>query len=133
GLVPPPVCCARPLEAFYVARSLRLLLSSRGACSSWRRVSALETIDPPSPLLIALEGRAWLEFASFLAALPVLARAPRGDGHPVLVLPGWLAGDRSTQALRWFLRDRGYHVHGWKLGWNLGPREEMVRPLGPPF
>ena len=96
-------------------------------------MSALETIPPPSPLLFALEGRAWFEFAALLPALPVLARAPRGDGHPVLVLPGWLAGDRSTQALRWFLRDRGYHVHGWRLGWNLGPSPEIVRALGQRF
>ena len=96
-------------------------------------MSALETIPPPSPLLFALEGRAWFEFAALLPALPVLARAPRGDGHPVLVLPGWLAGDRSTQALRWFLRDRGYHVHGWRLGWNLGPSPDTVRALGQRF
>jgi len=79
------------------------------------------TIRPPSPVLLALEGRAWLELAALVPALPLLGRAPVGDGHPVLVLPGWLASDRSTQVLRWFLRDRGYHVHGWKLGWNSGP------------
>ena len=45
-----------------------------------------EPIRPPSPALLALEGRAWLEFAALLPALPLLARAPRGDGHPVLVL-----------------------------------------------
>ena len=67
-----------------------------------------ERILPPSPVLLALEGRAWLEFAALVPALPLLARAPRGDGHPVLVLPGWLANDRSTWALRRFLRDRGY-------------------------
>ena len=52
---------------------------------------ATERIVPPSPALLALEGRAWLEFAALVPALPLLARAPRGDGHPVLVLPGWLA------------------------------------------
>src|SRR2546422_5571300 len=59
-------------------------------------VALSERILPPSPLLLALEGRAWLEFAALVPALPLLARAPRGDGHPVLVLPGWLANDRST-------------------------------------
>jgi len=59
-------------------------------------VPAAEPITPPSPALLALEGRAWLEFAALVPALPLLARAPRGDGHPVLVLPGWLASDRST-------------------------------------
>src|SRR5438552_639543 len=88
---------------------------------------------PPSPALLALEGRAWLEFAALLPALPLLGRAPAGDGHPVLVLPGWLANDRSTQALRWFLRDRGYHVHGWKLGRNLGPSSRLAPALGQRF
>jgi pimeloyl-ACP methyl ester carboxylesterase len=54
--------------------------------------------------------------------LPLLRRAPRGDGHPVLVLPGLLAGDATTQPLRAFLADRGYAVHGWGLGRNLGLR-----------
>src|SRR6185369_14669545 len=69
-------------------------------------------IAPPSPLLLPLEGRAWLEFAALAPAWPLLRRAPRGDGHPVLVLPGWLASDWSTRALRGFLRARGYYAHG---------------------
>jgi pimeloyl-ACP methyl ester carboxylesterase len=88
---------------------------------------------PPSPLLTALESRAWLELVSLLPALPVLDRAPAGDGHPVLVLPGWLAGDVSTRTLRWFLRRRGYHVHGWRLGRNVGATEEIVHGLGSRF
>ncbi len=52
------------------------------------------------------------------------APRPRGDGHPVLVLPGFTAGDESTLALRRYLRCLGYHVHGWRLGRNLGFRGE---------
>jgi len=96
-------------------------------------VALNQRILPPSPALLALEGRAWLEFAALVPALPLLARAPRGDGHPVLVLPGWLASDRSTWALRRFLRDRGYHVHGWRLGRNLGPDAGTVAGLGRRF
>ena len=92
-------------------------------------MAAQPTIQPPSPAFFVLEGRAPFEFAASLAALPFLRRAPLGDGHPVLVLPGWLASDRSTRPLRWFLRDRGYHAHGWKLGRNLGPRAEVVAGL----
>ena len=75
---------------------------------------------PPSRALQLLELRAVGEFGSALALLPLLRRAPRGDGHPVLVLPGLLAGDASTRPLRAFLADRGYDVHGWGLGRNLG-------------
>jgi pimeloyl-ACP methyl ester carboxylesterase len=66
------------------------------------------------------EMRAVPEFAQFLAATPILALAPRGDGHPVLVLPGWTADDSSTRTLRWYLRQLGYAVHGWGLGVNEG-------------
>src|SRR5439155_23391595 len=111
---------ARPVgPALAFARAIR-----KGAF-----VALNERILPPSPVLLALEGRAWLEFAALVPALPLLARAPRGDGHPVLVLPGWLASDRSTWALRRFLRDRGYHVHGWRLGRNLGPDAGTVAGL----
>jgi pimeloyl-ACP methyl ester carboxylesterase len=88
-----------------------------------------EPLAPPSALLIALEGRAWFEFAALVPALPALTGAPRGDGHPVLVLPGFLADDRSTRALRWFLRDRGYHAHAARLGRNVGPTPETVSGL----
>jgi len=92
-----------------------------------------KAIAPPSPLLTVFEGRAWLELASVVPALPILDRAPTGDGHPVLVIPGWLAGDISTRTLRWFLRGRGYHVHGWRLGRNVGATETIVEGLGKRF
>jgi pimeloyl-ACP methyl ester carboxylesterase len=79
--------------------------------------------------LLALEARAGLELAGLFAALPFLRLAPRGDGHPVLVLPGWLADDTSTRALRWFLRRLGYHAHGWRLGRNMGAGAEVIARL----
>jgi pimeloyl-ACP methyl ester carboxylesterase len=81
-----------------------------------------ERIAPPSRLLQLLELRASWEFAAGIAALPWLRLAPRGDGHPVLVLPGLVASDGSTRLLRDFLARRGYAVHGWGLGRNYGPR-----------
>jgi hypothetical protein len=45
-----------------------------------------------------------LELVALIPAHPLLRRAPRGDGHPVLVLPGLMASDFSTRALRGFLR-----------------------------
>src|SRR5215471_8134087 len=83
-------------------------------------------ITPPRRRLLLLEGRAFLEFAALLPAYPFLRRAPRGDGHPVLVFPGFMASDFSTRTLRRFLRSRGYAVHGWGLGRNLGPSPELA-------
>jgi len=88
-----------------------------------------EPISPPSLALFALEGRWVLELGALLAAWPVLALSPRGDGHPVLVLPGFLASDRSTQPLRAFLRSRGYTPHGWERGTNLGPLPDVLPAL----
>ena len=79
-------------------------------------------IAPPSAWLQLLEARATWELAAGLAMWPWLRFAPRGDGHPVLVLPGLVASDGSTRLLRRFLRGRGYAVHGWGLGRNYGPR-----------
>ena len=62
-----------------------------------------DTMRPPSKTLMFLEGRAFHEFGAFLGALPLLGLAPRGDGHPVLVLPGLVASDASTRPLRSFL------------------------------
>jgi pimeloyl-ACP methyl ester carboxylesterase len=89
-------------------------------------VHAAESLSPPPIWLLALEGRAWLELAGILPGLPLLARMPRGDGHPVLVIPGFLASDVSTRPLRAFLRSRGYHVHGWRLGRNVGASPEVI-------
>lgn len=88
----------------------------------WER----EAISAPSLLLMALEWRAPIEYGATLAALPLLQRAPSGDGHAVLVFPGLIAGDLSTAALRAYLRGRGYDVHGWKQGLNLGARPGVI-------
>ncbi len=84
--------------------------------------AAAQTLRPPSRTLMFLEGRAIHELGAFLGALPLLSLAPRGDGHPVLVLPGLIASDVSTRPLRAFLRNRGYVVKGWGQGRNLGLR-----------
>jgi hypothetical protein len=81
---------------------------------------------PPSRLLMLLEGRALWELGAFLAAVPLLRMLPRGDGHPVLVLPGFIASDTSTLPLRAFLKDRGYAAYGWEQGRNLGLRQGVM-------
>jgi len=84
--------------------------------------AATQTISPPSRLLMMLEARALNEYLAFLSARPLLNFAPKGDGHPVIVLPGLITSDVSTKPLRSFLKGRGYAVSGWGLGRNLGLR-----------
>ena len=88
-----------------------------------------QTLRPPSRTLMFLEGRALHEFGAFLGALPLLSLAPRGDGHPVLVLPGLVASDTSTRPLRSFLKNRGYAVSGWRQGRNLGLRDGVQHAM----
>ena len=81
-------------------------------------------------LLAATEPlRAVASAGAFAAGLPLLALAPRGDRHAVLVLPGLGASDVSTGTLRRWLRGLGYPVVGWELGRNRGPTQEVVDQL----
>lgn len=79
-----------------------------------------------APLRLALEGRVGCEWGATLLGAPLLARAPRGDGHPVLVLPLMLGNDLTTATLRGYLARQGYAAHPWGLGINLGPRDQIL-------
>lgn len=86
-------------------------------------------VRAPSWLLQALESRAMFELGAFMAAAPWLRLAGRGDRHPVLVLPGFTAGDWSTEPLRTILVANGYWTHGWRLGANLGPTPRVLEGI----
>lgn len=79
----------------------------------------------PRPHLWLREGLTGLELAQAAASRRYLDRLPEGDGHPVLVLPGFLAGASSTGFLRSFLRSKGYRVYDWGQGVNRGVREGL--------
>jgi len=89
--------------------------------------------EPPSQLLLAAEApRLVAEGAALLGLWPLLRRLPKGDGHTVLILPGFGADDMSTAPLRQCLNRFGYEAHGWGLGVNLGGgtvRREAVREV----
>ena len=52
----------------------------------------------------------------------LLAESPRGDGRPIMLLPGLGNSDRSMFVLKRYLRSLGYEVEGWGLGRNFGLR-----------
>lgn len=64
-------------------------------------------------------------WATALSA-PILATAPRGDRHPVLVLPGFMTNDTWTIGLRTAVRSFGYRAHRWNLGRNVGPTSKAL-------
>lgn len=61
------------------------------------------------------------------------ARRSSGAGRPVLVIPGFSADDRMTGRLRGHLRHRGYRVHGWKQGRNVGLTDRLIDGLSERF
>jgi pimeloyl-ACP methyl ester carboxylesterase len=83
----------------------------------------------PGHLLRTLEWRTGMEYFSARLAMRRIARWPHGDGHSVLVMPGFLAGPQSTDLLRNVLRHLGYRVYDWGLGYNLGYRASMKETL----
>jgi pimeloyl-ACP methyl ester carboxylesterase len=88
-----------------------------------------QRLRPPSLLLMLAETRAMLEFNSSLMLSPILLRAPRGDGHPVLALPGFLASDLSMAPMRRYLKELGYEAHAWNMGRNFGGVSSKRRAL----
>ena len=78
----------------------------------------------------------WMRFRE---ATYLLARLARGFGHlgargpedgpPALVIPGFIANDRTTMELRRALTEGGWRVHGWGMGWNLGVEADMLERL----
>jgi pimeloyl-ACP methyl ester carboxylesterase len=96
---------------------------------STAQASAKPGARPPHRLLMLAEGRAVFELASFYATRHLLAALPKGDGHPVLVLPGFMASDSSTAPMRRLLKDLGYAAHAWELGRNVRVDTQRVREM----
>ena len=68
--------------------------------------------------------------SAHLAGLgPVGPRGPE-DGPPALVLPGFLAGDRTTMDIRRALARAGWRVYPWELGLNRGAKADTLELLG---
>ena len=65
----------------------------------------------------------------YLAGLGPLG--PRGpeDGPPALVIPGFLATDRTTMDLRRALARAGWRVHPWLQGLNTGAKADTLELL----
>jgi pimeloyl-ACP methyl ester carboxylesterase len=83
----------------------------------------------PGYLLLAREWRTVAEYVAARLSANEMSSWPQGDGHPVLVLPGFLAGAPSTQFLRQVLRTLGYRSYDWRLGYNLGIRAGLTEQL----
>ncbi len=72
------------------------------------------------------EARTLPQLVGTALRLPELLRDPRSADGPVLVVPGFGAGDASTLALRGYLSRLGYRVEGWALGRNRGDVPDLI-------
>lgn len=83
---------------------------------------------PPPHIALALTEahRAFGEYAALAIARRWLHRMPQGDGHGVMVLPGFMGDDGYNAPLRRYLAKLGYASCGWGLGRNLGPRDNLL-------
>jgi hypothetical protein len=85
-------------------------------------------IHPVPP--IWLEVRVWLEYLQLIRS-DVFAGVgvPQGDGGPVLLIPGFLAGDRSLDPMRGWLRRNGYHPLRSGINLNHESSEVLIERL----
>jgi alpha-beta hydrolase superfamily lysophospholipase len=89
----------------------------------------LDALEAPAQSGVFREVRGLFELPRLVFNLPWLARLPRGNGEPVLVLPGYRVGDLTTVLLRNYLRFLGYRVRGIGSKKSLEVPELLVRVL----
>jgi pimeloyl-ACP methyl ester carboxylesterase len=86
----------------------------------------------------SLRAPAWRELAGECRAVVREVRrrpavhvpaVPRGDGHPVIVLPAFLTSDWTSRGFRKWMSELGYQVDGWGGGVNLGPTARALRSV----
>lgn len=95
----------------------------------------LEHFSAPAPIVetqtpeqqVALEklshrfdGQSWRDIHDAL---------PQGDGHPVLVIPGFMTNDLYMMQLRHRIEAQGYKAYGWHEGMNLGASQDDAEKL----
>ena len=81
----------------------------------------------PALRLFLREGPALL--ARAYRAFGRLGERGPADGPRLMVVPGFLATDRTTLGLQRALADAGYRVTGWGLGMNRGATPETLDKL----
>lgn len=87
------------------------------------RMEESETKRPSILWALSEAPRALFELSTYLPYRLLTKVSDKGDGHPVLILPGFMATDMSTVPLRSFVHKLGYSVYGWGEGRNFGHKE----------
>ena len=85
-----------------------------------------EGLEAPPFWSVFREARFAVEILAWLWTLVRLRSRSIGRREPVLVLPGFGAGDPWTAAMRLFLNRVGFDARGWGLGRNRGNVAELI-------
>ncbi|EKF73502.1 hypothetical protein A11A3_13230 [Alcanivorax hongdengensis A-11-3] len=88
-----------------------------------------KSLSAPSLSLLLGESRAALSYGRYLLRGLDHRTLPRGEGQPVLVLPGFGASDVTTRPLRRALAKLNYTSYGWAQGTNLGMNRQRKELL----
>jgi alpha/beta hydrolase fold len=85
-------------------------------------------LAPALPLLVreAMSFAYMRASAAFASAIPVEVE---GRARAVMVIPGFLASDRTTSRLRRSLDGAGFQSFGWGLGRNMGIKTDIFDRL----
>ena len=84
-------------------------------------------LQPPARWELFREGRVVFERMALIVTLGrIRASSPRGEGEPVMVVPGVATDDGWTALLRDFLSSIGYRAVGWGLGRNRGNVPKLI-------
>lgn len=99
--------------------------------SFWKGRLATGPRAAERPSLQHLLGNASVPFdlARARARAGELARAMRGDGRQILLIPGLMAGEQRMEPLRRVLNAAGYEAHGWGMGRNFGPKPDSLEQI----
>lgn len=67
-----------------------------------------------------------IQLGRTLLEMPERHQLPKGDGHPIIFLPGFMTGNGATFFMRRILREQQHNALRWIHGTNVGITEEMV-------
>lgn len=87
-----------------------------------------DSAAPPLSLLFA-ERKVLGDWARGIQQNAAIASRYDGNGHPVMVLPGFMVDDNRMALLKATLGKAGYRAHGWGQGRNLGVMPDMLERL----
>jgi pimeloyl-ACP methyl ester carboxylesterase len=86
-------------------------------------------LTPPALPLLAREMASFVWMRARATFAPAIKVDGKGNGHKIIVIPGFMASDRTTSRLRRTLDRAGFQSCGWGLGRNRGIRADVLAQL----